>query len=50
MTHYHFPVAWALAALAPAPSRSYNDWSTRLRPIMTVVLLLLLATALGGGT
>jgi hypothetical protein len=41
---------WALAALVPTPSRSYSDWSTRLWPIMTVVLLLLLATALGGGT
>jgi hypothetical protein len=36
--------------LIPAPSRSYNDWSTRLRPIVTAVLLLLLAIALGGGT
>jgi hypothetical protein len=40
----------ALAALIPAPSRSYSDWSTRLRPIVTAVLLLILATALGGGT
>jgi hypothetical protein len=39
----------ALAALIPAPSRSCDDRSTRLRPIVTVVLLLL-ATALGGGT
>jgi hypothetical protein len=41
---------WTLAALVPAPSRSYGDRSTRLRPIVTVVLLLLLATALGGDT
>jgi hypothetical protein len=40
----------ALAALISAPSRSCGDRSTRLRPIVTVVLLLLLATALGGGT
>jgi hypothetical protein len=40
----------ALAALIPAPSRSYGDRSTRLRPIMAAVLLLLLATTLGGGT
>jgi hypothetical protein len=41
---------WALVALVLAPSRSYNDWSTKLRPIVTAILLLLLATALGGGT
>jgi hypothetical protein len=39
---------WALATLVPAPSRSYSDRSTRLRPIVTTVLLL--ATALGGDT
>jgi hypothetical protein len=39
-----------LAALIPAPSRSYDDQSTRLRPIMAAVLLLLLAAALGGST
>jgi hypothetical protein len=40
---------WALVALFPASSRSCGDRSTRLRPIVTVVLLLL-ATALGGCT
>jgi hypothetical protein len=50
MTHCYFPVAGALATLVPAPSRSYGDRSTRLRPIVTAVLLLLLATALGGDT
>jgi hypothetical protein len=40
----------ALVALIPAPSLSYGDRSTRLRPIVAAVLLLLLATALGGGT
>jgi hypothetical protein len=39
----------ALVALIPASSRSYRDRSTRLRPIVTAVLLLL-ATALGGDT
>jgi hypothetical protein len=39
----------ALAALIPAPSCSYGDRSTRLRPIVATILLLL-ATALGGGT
>jgi hypothetical protein len=38
----------ALAALVPAPSHSYGDRSTSVRPIITAVLLL--ATALGGGT
>jgi hypothetical protein len=40
----------ALVALVSAPSRSYGDRSTRLRPIVAAVLLLLLATALGDGT
>jgi hypothetical protein len=40
----------ALVALLPAPSRSCGDWSTILRLIVVAVLLLLLATALGGGT
>jgi hypothetical protein len=39
----------ALVALIPVPSPSYSDRSTRLRLIMATVLLLL-ATALGGGT
>jgi hypothetical protein len=39
----------ALVALVLAPSRSYGDRSTRLRPIVVAVLFLL-ATALGGGT
>jgi hypothetical protein len=43
-------LSWALAALVPASSHSYGDRSTRLQPIVTVVLLLLLATALGGDT
>jgi hypothetical protein len=38
----------ALDTLIPAPSRSYGDRSTRLRSIVAAVLLL--ATALGGGT
>jgi hypothetical protein len=38
----------ALAALIPAASRSCGNRSTRLRPIVTAVLLL--ATALGGDT
>jgi succinate dehydrogenase hydrophobic anchor subunit len=41
---------WTLVTLVPAPSLSYSDWITRLRPMMTVVLLLLVVTALGGGT
>jgi hypothetical protein len=41
---------WALAVLVPAPSHSCGDRSTRVRPIVTAVLLFLLATALGGGT
>jgi hypothetical protein len=41
---------WALAALVLAPSRSYSDWNTKVRPIVAAILLLLLATALGGGT
>jgi hypothetical protein len=40
---------WALVAPVPAPSRICSDRSTRLRPVVTVVLLLL-ATVLGGGT
>ena len=39
-----------LVALVPAPSRSYGNRSTRLQPIMAAMILLLLATALGGGT
>jgi hypothetical protein len=41
---------WALIVLVPAPSRGSDDRSSRLRPLMAAVLLLLLAIALGSGT
>jgi hypothetical protein len=40
----------ALVALAPAPSRSYDNWSGRRRPLKAVVLLLLLLAVLDDGT
>jgi hypothetical protein len=40
---------WALVALILAPSRSCNDQSSRLRPLVAVVLLFLFAV-LGDGT
>jgi hypothetical protein len=40
---------WALVALVPAPSRSCDDRSSSLRPLVVVVLLLLFAV-LGDGT
>jgi hypothetical protein len=40
-----------LVALVPAPSRSYDDRSSRLRPLVVAVLLLLVVVAaLGDGT
>jgi hypothetical protein len=38
---------WALVALAPAPSRSHDDWSSSLQPLVAAVLLLL--AVLGNG-
>jgi hypothetical protein len=39
---------WALVSLAPAPSRSRGDRSGSLRPLVTVVLLLVLLLAVLG--
>jgi hypothetical protein len=42
--------SWALVTLVPAPDRSYDDQSGRMRLLVAVVLLLFLFAIMGDGT
>jgi hypothetical protein len=50
MTHYCLPVAVGACRARSGPSRNCDDRSSRLRPLVAAVLLLLLVAVLGDGT